>query len=135
MSQPASSPAPPPRMTGRSNAQVTKREFDALRAELLNQFAEMRKEIQAMLPREIYEVRHRQLVDDVTDLQARLSKVETASIDLNTQLLSVKQQTPIQISGSATQIRYDTVKTALDLLTKVLFAVGGAVLTYIAYHH
>lgn len=114
---------------------MTKREFDALRAELLNQFAEMRKEIQAMLPREIYEVRHRQLVDDVTDLQARLSKVETSNIDLNTQLLSVKQQTPIQISGSATQIRYDTVKTALDLLTKVLFAVGGAVLTYIAYHH
>ena len=129
------SPASPPRTTGRSSAAVTKREFDALRAELLNQFAEMRREIQAMVPREIYEVRHRQLVDDVTDVQARLAKVETANIDLNSQLLSVKQQTPAQIAGATGQVRYEALNRAFDLATKILFAVGGAVLTYIAYHH
>ena len=102
---------------------------------MLAQFTAVRDELRAMLPREIYNVEKKQTTDDIAELQARIAKLETASIDLNTQLLSVKQQTPIQISGSATQIRYDTVKTALDLLTKVLFAVGGAVLTYIAYHH
>lgn len=114
---------------------MTKREFDGLRTEILNQFAEMRREIQAMLPREIYEVRQRQTLDDIADLQARLSKVETTNIDLNTQLLSVKQQTPAQIAGAAGQVRYETLNRTFDLVTKVLFAVGGAVLTYIAYHH
>lgn len=125
----------PPRNTGRSGAQVTKREFDSLRADILNQFTEMRKEIQAMLPRELYEVRQRQVVDDMADLQQRLAKLETSNIDLNTQLLSVRQVTPAQIRSGDNQIRYETVKGALDLLTKVLFAVGGAVLTYIAYGH
>lgn len=114
---------------------MTQREFQSLRSEIITRFDELGKQIQMMLPREIYEVRQRQVTDDMDDLRDRLAKLETSNIDLNTQLLSVKQQTPIQISGSATQIRYDTVKTALDLLTKVLFAVGGAVLTYIAYHH
>ena len=47
----------------------------------------------------------------------------------------MRQVTPAQIRSGDNQIRYETVKGALDLLTKVLFAVGGAVLTYIAYGH
>ena len=129
------SQASPARTTGRSSAQVSNRQLEQLRTDMLAQFTAVRDELRAMLPREIYNVEKKQTTDDIAELQARIAKLETASIDLNTQLLSVKQQTPIQISGSATQIRYDTVKTALDLLTKVLFAIGGAVLTYIAYHH
>ena len=125
----------PPRATGRSSAAVTKREFDGLRAEILNQFTEMRKEIQAMLPRELYDVRHKEMVEDIAELKARASKAEQTIIDLNTQLLSVKQTTPAAITSSSQQVRLDTAKAAFDMLTKTAFFVGGIIASYFIYHN
>ena len=114
---------------------MTKREFDSLRTDILSQFAEMRKEIQAMLPRELYDVRHREMVEDHTELKARVAKTEQTIIDLNTQLLSVRQQTPAQISSSSQQVRYDMLNKAFDMFAKVAFFVGGIIASYFIYHH
>ena len=126
---------PAPRNTGRSGAAVTKREFDGLRAEIITRFDDLSKQIQGMLPREIYEVRQRQVVDDMEDLRQRLAKLETSNIDLNTQLLSVKQGTPAQISKTASDLRYDTLRNAFDMFVKTAFFIGGAIVTYFIYHH
>ena len=123
------------RPTGRSGAAVTKREFDSLRAEIITRFDDLGKQIQSMLPREIYEVRQRQVVDDMEDLRGRLAKLETSNIDLNTQLLSVKQGTPAQISKSAGDLRYETLARMFDLFAKTAFFLGSAVVTYLVYHH
>ena len=114
---------------------MTKREFDGLRAEILNQFAEMRKEIQSMLPRELYDVRHREMVEDLLELKARASKSEQTIIDLNTQLLSIRQATPAQINSTAQQVRLDTAKAAFDMFAKSAFFVGGIIASYFIYHH
>jgi len=126
---------PPRNSTGRSGAAVTKREFDSLRADILSQFAEMRKEIQAMLPRELYDVRHKEMVEDHAELKARVAKTEQTIIDLNTQLLSVRQQTPAQINSSASQVRYDILNKSFDMFAKVAFFVGGIIASYFIYHH
>ena len=123
------------RLTGRSGTAVTKREFDSLRADILSQFTEMRKEIQAMLPRELYDVRHKEMVEDHAELKARVAKTEQTIIDLNTQLLSVRQQTPAQISSSSQQVRYDMLNKAFDMFAKVAFFVGGIIASYFIYHH
>lgn len=124
----------PPRNTGRS-AGVTQREFQSLRAEIITRFDDLGKQIQAMLPREIYEVRQRQVTDDMDDLRARLAKLETTNIDLNAQLTTLKAATPQQIAKSASDLRYDTLNKAVDFGVKTLFAVGGAVVTWLIYHH
>ena len=123
-----------PRSTGRS-AGVTQREFQSLRSEIITRFDDLGKQIQTMLPREIYEVRQRQVVDDMEDLRGRLAKLETSNIDLNTQLLSVRQVTPAQISKSAGDLRYETLARMFDLFAKTAFFLGGAVVTYLVYHH
>ncbi|HEU5347004.1 MAG TPA: hypothetical protein VFU63_00195 [Ktedonobacterales bacterium] len=128
---------PAPRNTGRSGAAVTKREFDGLRAEIITRFDDLSKQIQAMLPREIYEVRQRQVTDDMDDLHARIAKLETSNIDLNTQLLSVKQataQTPQQITSSAMQMRADAMAKGIEMASRIAFMLGGALLTFIAYY-
>ena len=114
---------------------MTKREFDSLRADILTQFAETRKEIQAMLPRELYDVRHKEMVEDHAELKARVAKTEQTIIDLNTQLLSVRQQTPAQISSSSQQVRYDMLNRGFDMFAKVAFFVGGIIASYFIYHH
>ncbi len=128
---------PAPRSTGRSAAQVTKREFDQLRTDILSQFTAMRQEIQAMLPREIFEVRQRQVTDDMEDMRQRLAKLETSNIDLNTQLLGVKQtaaQTPQQINTNAIQMRADAMAKGIEMASRIGFMLGGALLTFIAYY-
>lgn len=124
----------PPRSTGRSAGQVAKRELDQLRADIMNQFSETRKEIQAMLPREIYEVRQRQVTDDQADQAARLAKLETQVIDLGAQVTTMRTATPQQISSSAIQMRADAMAKAVEMGTRVVFMLGGALLTFIAYY-
>ncbi len=128
---------PAPRSTGRSAAQVTKREFDQLRTDILSQFTAMRQEIQAMLPREIFEVRQRQVTDDMEDMRQRLAKLETSNIDLNTQLRGVKQtaaQTPQQSNTNAIQMRADAMAKGIEMASRIGFMLGGALLTFIAYY-
>ena len=114
---------------------MSNRQLEQLRTDMLAQFTAVRDELRAMLPREIYNVEKKQTTDDIAELQARIAKLETATIDLNTQLLRLKQQTPAQIAGATGQVRYEALNRAFDLATKILFAIGGAILTYIAYHH
>ena len=128
---------PAPRNTGRSSAQVSNRQLEQLRTDMMAGFTTVRDEIRAMLPREIYNVERRQIQDDITDLQARIAKLETSNIDLNTQLLSVKQataQTPQQINSSAIQMRADAMAKAVEMGIRAVFAVGAALLTFIAYY-
>lgn len=113
---------------------MAKRELDQLRADIMNQFSETRKEIQAMLPREIYEVRQRQVTDDQADQAARLAKLETQVIDLGAQVTTMRTATPQQISSSAIQMRADAMAKAVEMGTRVVFMLGGALLTFIAYY-
>lgn len=118
---------------------MTKRELDALRQQIEAGFAALREDLKATLPREVYAVNQRQVEADITDIQARLQKLETTTVDLNTQLLSLKQVTPVQISGSATQIRYEAVNRTLDAFSRIALMVGGALVSFLAYtlanHH
>lgn len=136
----ANSPPNAPRAP-RSNTQVTKREFDGLRTEIMTRFDDLGKQIQLMLPREIYEVRHKQVVEDTQDLAQRLATAEKAILELNSQLATARLAATQQISSDTRAVerqvsdtRSEVTDRIYDLVKTGFFLIAGAVLAFVLSH-
>lgn len=138
----SASPTAQPTRKRRNVMSSTSRELNTLIGQVLARLEEMSEKIDGMLPREIYEVRHGQIVIDTQELAQRLSASEKAIVELNAQLASARIAATQQISTGTREVeqqisdtRHEMVNKIYDLVKSGLILVAGAVLTYIAYHH
>ncbi len=62
----------------RGNSGVTKSEFSAFTDQVFNRLDELGKKIELMLPREIYQLRERQIIEDAQEVTQRITVAEKA---------------------------------------------------------
>ncbi len=117
---------------------MTKSEFEGFTREVISRFEDLSKQLKEMLPREIYEVRQRQVVDDTLEIAQRISTAEKAIAELSSQLSTTRLATVQQLNTDARGIeqkvgavRYESLDRIYDLLKYFLFTVAGAVISYL----
>lgn len=120
-------------------------EVNALIGQVLERLDDMSKKIEAMLPREIYEVRHGQVVSDTQELMQRVAISEKAINELSSQLTTARLAASQQISNevrpvekSVAEVRYEAQARLFELFNRTVFFLGGALVTigsYLVFHH
>lgn len=117
---------------------MTKSEFEGFTREVISRFEDLSKQLKEMLPREIYEVRQRQVVDDTAEIAQRVTTAEKAIAELSAQLSTTRLATVQQINTDARGIeqkvgavRYESLDRIYDLLKYFLFTAAGAVISYL----
>lgn len=118
---------------------MTKSEFDAFTREVFSRLDDMSKQIKEMLPREIYEVRQHQVIDDAQEISQRVTATEKAITELSAQISTTRLATVQQINtegrGMEQKVattRYESLDRIYELVKYFLFTAGGAVITYLA---
>lgn len=124
---------------------ASNREVQALMGQVLERLDDMSKKIEAMLPREIYEVRHGQVVSDTQELMQRVAISEKAINELSSQLTTARLAASQQISNevrpvekSLADVRYEAQARLFELFNRTVFFLGGALVTigsYLVFHH
>ena len=125
----------------RSNSRATaNREMNALIGQVLERLDDMSKQIQAMLPREIYEVRHGQVVSETQELAQRMAIAEKAINELNSRVVTTQLAASQQIASevrpvekSITEVRYEALSRSFETFSKAVFFIGGAIVTIGSY--
>lgn len=113
---------------------ATMREFNSFADQVFSRLDEMSNQLKLMLPREIYELRQRQIADDAQEMAQRVNMAEKAIAELSSQLSTTRLATVNDTRSVEHQVastRFEAQARLYDLLKNILLIAGGALASYI----
>ncbi len=119
----------------RGNSGVTKSEFSTFTDQVFNRLDELGKKIELMLPREIYQLRERQIIEDTQEITQRVTAAEKAITELSAQISTTRLATVNDTRSVEHQVassRFEAQNRLYDLLKNILMIAGGALMSYLA---